>query len=330
MEDPEYLQPGFDPTTLKVAELRGILLEHNVDYPSSAKKAQLVDLFTQHVAPKARRILNARSRVKASGRGIIDAGSDATPPVEATPRRRSSRRATRLGTADTEEDDEEERAPVLARPQRRSASVKRVSGKHTRGPETDKSEFEDQEPPKSIRKTRKGVSRQSIIPKTESPGLPPPELKYENTDEEAEEPVFSSHNPFQSGSSPATKSPDRADRRKVGGSFRSQYQVPRANERVYRHCRACPAKSAANPYLRDADRISLCLDVKANVTPLIHQPYPRPRNSRFRSQDHEGTGTTLLPLLSRKRKKRTNTLSSLARSLLQRGRRKLHGRQDRS
>lgn len=219
MEDPEYLQPGFDPTTLKVAELRGILLEHNVDYPSSAKKAQLIDLFTQHVAPKARRILNARSRVKASGRGIIDVVPGTTPPVEAIPRRRSSRHATRTGTVDT--DDEEQREPASTKPQRRSASVKRVSGKHTRGPETDKSEFEDQEPPKSIRKTRKSVARQSIIPKAESPRLPPPELKYESSGEGADEPVFSSHNPFQSGSSPATRSPDRADRRKVGISSNS-------------------------------------------------------------------------------------------------------------
>lgn len=218
MEDPEYLQPGFDPTTLKVAELRGILLEHNIDYPSSARKPELVDLFTQNVATKARRILNARSRVKASARGIIDVDRDGTPPVEATPRRRSSRHTTRMGTVETEEGDggEEERSELVA--PRRSVSVKRTSGKHTRVPETDKSEFEDQEPPKSIRKTRRSVARQSIIPKAESPGLSPLELKYEDTDEEASEPVFSSHNPFQSGSSPATRSPDRTDRRKVGFS----------------------------------------------------------------------------------------------------------------
>lgn len=212
MDESEYLQPGFDPSTLKVAELRGILLEHNVDYPSSAKKAQLVELFTQHVAPKARTILNARSRVKASGRGIVDAGHGGTPPVEATPRRRSSRRTTRMGTVDTEEDEEDQRskATPAVHPQRRSASVKRASGKHTRATETDKSEIEDQEPPKSIRKTRKSIApRQSVVPKVESPA----NLKYEETDED--EPVFSSHNPFQSGSSPAARSPDRADRRKV-------------------------------------------------------------------------------------------------------------------
>lgn len=216
MEDPEYLQPGFNPATLKVAELRGILLEHNIDYPSSANKAHLVALFTQHIASKARQILKTRSHVKPSGRGIIDVPG-ANPPVEATPRRRSSRHTTRTGTVGTDEEEEREPAPV--RPQKRSASVKRVSGKHNRGPETDKSEFEDQEPPKSIRKTRRSVARQSIIPKTESPGLPPPKLKYEDSDEEADEPVFSSHNPFQSGSSPTTRSPDRVDRRKVGNSF---------------------------------------------------------------------------------------------------------------
>lgn len=222
MDDQEYLQPGFDPTTLKVSELRGILTQHGIAYSQSIKKAQLVDLFTQHVAPKARRILNVRSRVKASGLGIVDNDRDNTPLVEVTPRRRSSRRTARKENTEAGEEeeygDENERRSESAIPQRRSASVKRASGKHTRVLETDKSEIEDQEPPKSIRRTRKSVSRQSIVPKAESPGFPPLDFKPQDTGEETPETVFSSHNFFQSGSSPAARSPDRADRRKVRNS----------------------------------------------------------------------------------------------------------------
>ncbi|KAI5838346.1 Man1-Src1p-C-terminal domain-containing protein [Morchella snyderi] len=206
----DYLQPGFDPATLKVQQLRQILLEHNIDFPSNPKKAQLVELFTQHVAPKARTILNARSRVKPSSRGIVDVGRDNTPSIEATPRRSSRHAASRVGTVDTEE---EEGTPRPAQTPGRSASVKKASGKHTRVPETDKSEVEDQGPLKSIRKTRNSSVRQSVIPKAESPGDSPRNLKFENSEDDSA--VFSSHNPFQSGSPPATRSPEGAGRRKT-------------------------------------------------------------------------------------------------------------------
>lgn len=46
----EYLEDGFDPSTLKVAKLRGILFDNDVVFPSNAKKAELIDLFNKHVA----------------------------------------------------------------------------------------------------------------------------------------------------------------------------------------------------------------------------------------------------------------------------------------
>jgi HeH/LEM domain len=212
MDDPEYLQPGFDPNTLKVAELRGILLEHNVDYPSTAKKAQLVELFTQNVMPKARRILGARTRVRASTRGIIDADSDGTPPVEPTPRR-SSRRATRMGTVDATEGEEDDvaRPTLTPSPRKRSVSAKRASVGRARASETNTAEPEE---PRSARKTRNSASRASILPEAPAAVLRP-EPKSSGTDGESDEPVFSSYNPFQSGYSPAIKSPDKSDRRKV-------------------------------------------------------------------------------------------------------------------
>src|SRR5271156_3370424 len=81
-EDTEYLQPNFDPTTLRVADLRRILIFHDVDFPSSAKKAILVNLFLDHVTPKAKGILQKKSRVRPSSKGIIKVETDENGEVQ--------------------------------------------------------------------------------------------------------------------------------------------------------------------------------------------------------------------------------------------------------
>ena len=84
-DDREYLQPNFDPTTLRVADLRRILLFHDVDFPSSAKKPQLVNLFLDNITPKAAGLLKKKSRVRPSSKGIIkvekDENSDVQPQI---------------------------------------------------------------------------------------------------------------------------------------------------------------------------------------------------------------------------------------------------------
>ena len=71
-EDNFYLQPDFDANkSLKVADLRRILLQHDIDFPSSAKKSVLVDLFNQHLTgTRARKLLSAKKRVRPSNSGI--------------------------------------------------------------------------------------------------------------------------------------------------------------------------------------------------------------------------------------------------------------------
>ncbi|PWW75130.1 hypothetical protein C7212DRAFT_281055, partial [Tuber magnatum] len=230
MDEQEYLQPGFDPNTLKVAELRGILLEHNVEYPSSAKKAQLVELFNSQILPKARRILGARSRVKASVQGIIDMESEGASLAEATPRR-SSRRTTRMGTAETEDEVEDY---SRRSPRKRSVSAKRQLNKPAKPSEPHTAEPEDQQPPPSTRKTRNSASRQTILPSDGQRDLLVPQIKFSASDEENEASVFSSQNPFQSGS-PLATSPDRSDRRKrrrksVSARRHTDFPVPHAGD----------------------------------------------------------------------------------------------------
>lgn len=78
----DYLQPSFDPNTLTMPKLRGILVAHNISYPSTAKKGQLVDIFEEHVRPQARKLLSAKNRTKRSTRGIVDMPSSAEPSVD--------------------------------------------------------------------------------------------------------------------------------------------------------------------------------------------------------------------------------------------------------
>lgn len=74
---------GFDPSTLRVADLRRIFVFHEVDYPSSAKKADLVQIFRDEVSPRADELLKQVENVEPTSAGIVDA-----------PRRRTTRSAS--------------------------------------------------------------------------------------------------------------------------------------------------------------------------------------------------------------------------------------------
>ncbi|KAI9823567.1 MAG: inner nuclear membrane protein enriched at telomere/subtelomere region [Thelocarpon impressellum] len=201
----EYLTPGFDPTTLTVAKLRNILVSHDVTYPSSAKKPQLIELFQANVVPLSRRILGSRSRTKRTSRGITDAESsqdgsivgaeDASlmPPPAVTPRRRSPKKS---GTrASTEESADDGPAPTTA--------ARKASAKHART-----SDAEAELPRPAVRKARKSET---------------PAVKVEDTEQTpdgsaGDDSVFSHDNPFQSGSSPLSGDTKDTRRKSTGAS----------------------------------------------------------------------------------------------------------------
>src|SRR5690554_3132981 len=96
-ENLDYLQEDFDPRTTTVPRPRSLLVKHNVQYPSNAKKPQLVELFNDHVVPQAKHILARNAKAKRSSYGIVNAGSyeDLNPPKSArrsgSPRKSSAR-----------------------------------------------------------------------------------------------------------------------------------------------------------------------------------------------------------------------------------------------
>ncbi|GAA6051850.1 hypothetical protein JCM3770_005496 [Rhodotorula araucariae] len=97
---PPYLLPGFDSSRAKVAELRGILLAHDVPYNAVAKKPQLVALFEQHIRPQAPVLLADFRAVRASADGVLDGESqgsslrelDTEPDEEPAPARATTSR----------------------------------------------------------------------------------------------------------------------------------------------------------------------------------------------------------------------------------------------
>lgn len=205
--DPElqYLSPSFDPASLTVPKIRAILVEHDISYPASAKKPQLIDIFTQQLVPRARKILTARLRTKRTSRGIIDMPSsqegtvdgdedDDTssmppPPVPDTPKRKprkSGRVAIESSAADSPANE-------------KLSSTRRSSGKHARPSDTEtESELENKRP--LVSKSRRSEVKPTIRgEESERPPLRP----------SLGESPFSHDNPFQSGSSPQVHSESR-------------------------------------------------------------------------------------------------------------------------
>ncbi|KAJ5272679.1 hypothetical protein N7478_007804 [Penicillium angulare] len=213
----DYLQSDFDLNSLTVPRLRSILVNHDVPYPASAKKAQLVKILEEEVLPQARKLLRERERVRRTSAGITDMGSRASsvvsdqddrasmppPPTPSTvasttgTRRGASRRSARASTVET--DDNAAPATPLAKPKRKSAtpSVK----KHPRASDTETGDDLMATPVAAVgassrKSTSRKIRRSEVLPSTETEEFAP-SVKSEPREDEN---VFSDDNPFQSGS----------------------------------------------------------------------------------------------------------------------------------
>ncbi|KAL2859018.1 putative sister chromatid separation protein [Aspergillus pseudodeflectus] len=208
----EYLSSDFDLNSLTVPRLRSILVSHDVPYPASAKKAQLIRILEETVLPQAKKLLRERDRVRRTSEGITNMPSRepsvvsereypqniaATPSTASTTGRRGrSRISTRGSTADTED------ASVTATP----STASRKSTTRSRGQRQQRSETETNDDhlatpiastvltprPSTAGKLR----RRDLTPTTE----PEPHTSDTVKSEYKEESVFTDDNPFQSGS----------------------------------------------------------------------------------------------------------------------------------
>lgn len=209
-----YLAPDFDPTSITIPRLRSILVAYNVPYPSSAKKAQLVQLFKENIAPKAKDVLAAHSRTKRSEKGITDIPSSQDDHVSKTEENStklnplSARRVARRS---------ERKSPVLEAerlqnglPGSNSKSIKKrvseprqITGKHGRASD-------------SITGVQY-LSRQSR-PSHDQQWDGQFDNTRENVNGSYDDSPFSTKNPFQRSSSPLAPEPIKEKRRKTDGA----------------------------------------------------------------------------------------------------------------
>ncbi|KAJ5923628.1 hypothetical protein N7454_008873 [Penicillium verhagenii] len=212
----DYLQSDFDLNSLTVPRLRSILVNHDVPYPASAKKAQLIRILEDEVLPQARKLLRDRERVRRTSAGITDMGSRASsvasdrydrdsmplPPTPSTvasttgTKRGSSRRSVRGSTMEQEENID----PSTPVPASKRKSVARSVGKHARASDTETGDDLFATPTVAVgasprKSTTRKLRRSSVVPSTETDEFTP-SVKTEPRDES----VFTDDNPFQSGS----------------------------------------------------------------------------------------------------------------------------------
>jgi hypothetical protein len=70
-----YLEPDFDPATLTVSQLLGILGYHNIKYPTPYSKSKLVQLFNEEIKTRSSKFRKERIKKEnsiASEEGIKD------------------------------------------------------------------------------------------------------------------------------------------------------------------------------------------------------------------------------------------------------------------
>ncbi|KAI6783743.1 Man1-Src1p-C-terminal domain [Emericellopsis cladophorae] len=184
MED--YLQSDFDPSKVTMPRLRSILVTHDIGFPATAKKAQLVQLVNEQVMPQVSKLRAQKLRAKRSSMGIVNAGSaedvgdwdDSVIEPPASVRRGKSPRKSSTRVKSEEYDEAHMATPrVTSRQSRASRSVSRAQ-----------SHADDYEAPKSTASRR--MSRRTVTPS----------IKDESGDDNDN--PFSDDNPFQSGVSP--------------------------------------------------------------------------------------------------------------------------------
>lgn len=213
-ESMDYLQTGFDPSSLTVPRLRSILVAHNVQYPASAKKPQLIEIFVDNVLPNARKILSSRSRARRTSKGITNAdrSEESTESTivgddEAMPPPPPRSRSVRKSSSKVKVEDSESEISVPKSPTKRTP---RASSKHARPSDTETGGDGE-----SVKKTPRKSRKSEIVPKIKDEEVDEPQLPLHTAPDNS---VFSHDNPFQSGSSPlaAVRTPSESRRKSAG------------------------------------------------------------------------------------------------------------------
>ncbi|KAF9288780.1 inner nuclear membrane protein enriched at telomere/subtelomere region [Mortierella alpina] len=225
-EHPHYLHPDFDPWTLKMDQIREILIQHHVRTPTGiVKKQQLVDLFNENIKPQVPEFKDAEKKVKAE-----EHKEGPSTPKARQPRRTKTeeklveepsltkpariRRASSKARLNAEESVE----VVVPKPKRSNSRVKA-------SPVKSDAESSAAEPVRGRRPRKASVeSEDDYAPKTKSPKAAAKVKKAKGDN-------FSDENPFQSGSERG-RSTSRDTTRSRSRSRQSTKRTPKVNDKT--------------------------------------------------------------------------------------------------
>jgi hypothetical protein len=295
-----WLEPGVDANKITVPQLRRILLTHDVQYSSSAKKPELVGLFNSTVAPQAEKFLRDFGRTKRSTRGIQDvpSSSASTATTEDTedetllaPTPATTRRTTRRTTSRAPTEEAEVRAPRAKTPSRA------IPAKHSRATEAEA----DERP--AVRRVRK-----SVTPAVREPSPEPETWHRSGVDS-----PFTQENPFQSGSSPtAPDTAARDRRRRTMGSEQKERRKSEANRRKTFHPKAEQLDEGVVVPTRD----NFDPDINQEEPDISEEFTPEEQLELVRDRARAGERDILPPRRRIKSAKATGTLKAMAGTLL--------------
>ncbi|EGG13070.1 uncharacterized protein MELLADRAFT_86966 [Melampsora larici-populina 98AG31] len=99
---PEWMLPEFDPSLVKVSELRSILLQNDIPH-SYTKKSDLIQLFEREVRPLTPKLLRDHRNVRPSSRGVIDMRSTQVQEYQdSQPKKTPRKKASSINLTDQE------------------------------------------------------------------------------------------------------------------------------------------------------------------------------------------------------------------------------------
>ncbi|KAH8829179.1 Man1-Src1p-C-terminal domain-containing protein [Flagelloscypha sp. PMI_526] len=164
----DYLSPDFNPMSLTVSQLLGVLGHHDIKYPTPYNKPKLVQLFNNSIKAQLPKLLAERNPPEPSDDGIVDGmtGEPINTQKQAPPRR-SSRKDSRPPSviedvAPSEPVESTKRRRTSAQPRSNSRTSSRRAPVEPVVVEDSDSE-EDRPPRKAIRKPRKSDNPDSDV-----------------------------------------------------------------------------------------------------------------------------------------------------------------------
>ncbi|OJA21593.1 hypothetical protein AZE42_01679 [Rhizopogon vesiculosus] len=256
----EYLNPDFDPATLTVSQLLGVLGYHNIRFPTPYTKPKLVQLFLDEVKPKAAKFKKDRLKKEnsiASDDGITD-GITGKLLSGATKPRRTSRRLSHAPS------DDDEPPPRPDPPKRRRSSAQPSLG--------------------GVHKTTARTVVQPVVPEESEPEEDPPLRKVGRNKKSsqaagsqarrislADDSGWEDNNIFQAGaesSSPARLSPMRPQ------SSRKSIAVRKSRHSMSAPPQASPSSSPPKvPFIpEDLQRSPPQSKFEPDLPPTISRP----------------------------------------------------------